>query len=111
MTASETLELPRAKKGWRGVPIAEIKLADRGDHWIWAVSHAMFSGDYSGSFSPLRDDPEHRADSRDAALAAASARLRSRMEPRAAEYPDARAILAWLAALHLKPVQIDLFRA
>lgn len=103
----EHLFLPRPEKGWRGNPVCEIELARLPDAWLWSVSFALHGGDFWGHASPLWDVPARRAASRSDALAAASEWLRIRMEPRAAAYPDARAILGWLDAR--TPVQLDLF--
>lgn len=109
----EVLTLPCDRKGWRGVETARIKLADLGGYWIWTTSFQMHSGDCLGSSSPLMDDTRDgvpnssRAPTRDAAIERASARLRRTLEPRAKEYADARAVLAWLETL--RPAQGDLF--
>jgi len=114
-TADETLELPRMVKGWRGVQLAEIRLADMGTHWIWATSFQMFSGDCWGSSSPLVDrDPTPlstcRAPTREAAIELASAKLRRCLSGRADEGDrDAREVIAWLGTLI--PDQLDLFGA
>ena len=113
--ADETLELPHKAKGWRGGPIAEIRLADLGTHWIWATSHQMHSGNWEGASSPLHDhEPtpysDHRAPTREAAIRAASAQLRGRLKARADESDrDACAVMAWLDTLI--PDQLDFFGA
>lgn len=111
--ADETLELPRAVKGWCGMGLADIKLANLGTHWIWATGFQMHSGDFWGCASPLSDhEPtphsNHRASSREEAIKAASAELRKHMSKRAAKGDsDARAVMAWLDTLI--PDQLDLF--
>src|SRR5690606_9938065 len=113
--ADETLELPRMVKGWRGVPTAEISLADMGSHWIWTTSFQMHSGDFWGSSSPLMDleptpVPTCRAPTRAAAIEAASAKLRKCLSGRADEGDrDASAVITWLDTLI--PDQLDLFGA
>ncbi len=113
--ADETLELPRAVKGWRGGPIAEIDLADMGTHWIWSTGFQMWGGDMWGSSSPLMDlEPTPfstcRAPTREAAIELASAQLRKNLAKRAEEGDrDARAVIAWLDTLI--PDQLDLFGA
>lgn len=111
--ADETMELPRAVKGWQGMGIAEIKLADLGAYWIWATGYQMFTGNWEGAFSPLSDHPrfaENRMPTREAAIEAASAYLRKRLGSRAVEGDaDARAVMAWLDCLI--PNQLDLFGA
>lgn len=107
--ADEVLALPLPKKGWRGLPLADIRLADLGDHWIWATGYQLHSGDWSGASNPLTDGhSSHQAPSREAAVEAASAYLRARLAKHAAEgHADAVAIVGWLASLN--PAQLDLF--
>lgn len=110
----ETLFLARTVKGWRGCNLADIKLVDLGTHWIWATDFQMYTGDHSGSGSPLMDLPPGRrlncrAPTRQAAIEAACAELRRRLEPRAVECKDARAVIEWLDSLI--PNQLDLFGA
>jgi hypothetical protein len=112
--ADETLALPRPVKGWRGGPIAEIRLANLGTHWIWATGFQMLTGNCWGSSSPLMDlEPTPfstcRAPTRQAAIELASAQLRKSLSPCAAEYREARAVLEWLDTLI--PDQLDLFGA
>lgn len=111
--ADETLELPRAVKGWRGAPLAEISLADLGAHWIWATSYQMHSGDWAGAASPLSDHEawaNHRAADREAAIRNASEYLGGCLANRATEGDrDARAVMDWLDTLI--PDQLDLFGA
>lgn len=99
----ETLSLPR--KGRGGVSVATIQLADLGPHWIWATSFQMSGGDYWGKFSPLKDQPNHREQSRVVAIKAAAADLRRNLSSRAD--PDAKSIMAWLETLI--PDQFDMF--
>lgn len=114
-TADEVLELPRPVKGWRGMGLAEIRLADLGTHWIWATGFQMHSSDFLGSSSPLTNhEPTPysncRAATRQDAIAAASANLRKSLSKRAAEGDrDAAAVMAWLDTLI--PNQLDLFGA
>lgn len=104
---TDYLSLPRAAKGWHGLPLAEIKLADLGGYWIWAAAFQMYDGDNHGSCTPLMDREPHRASSRAAAVAAGVASLRDRMSAREKSSADSRAVLAWLDTLN--PVQMDLF--
>lgn len=109
-SADETLELPRTVKGWRGMGLAEIKLANLGTHWIWATGYQMFSGNWEGAFSPLADHEAHQAPSRDAAIGAASEYLRKRLSRR--DDADAQSVRAWLDSLvSVIPAQLDLFGA
>ncbi len=108
-TADETLELPRPKKGWNGVPIAEIDLVDLGTHWLWATGFQLWGSDFWGASSPLCDRDGYRSESREAAIASASAYLRRKVGSRVSECTDARAIIAWIDALI--PDQLDLFGA
>lgn len=107
--AAEAIELPRHVKGWRGGPIGEIRLARLGTHWIWATGFQLWGGDCWGSSSPLMDTANRSAKSRAEALEQAGAHLRAKLSSRAAEYPDAAAILSWLETL--APDQLDLFGA
>lgn len=107
--ADEALELPRPRKGWRGGPIAEIRLADLGTHWIWATGFQMWGGDMWGSSSPLMDSEAYRAPTRQAAIDLASEQLRKSLVKRAADCRDARAVMEWLDTL--APDQLDLFGA
>lgn len=106
---TEVLRLPRDRKGWRGMDLCEIELADLGDHWIWATGFTMFSGDCWGSYSPLRKVHGREAATRGEAIQAASDHLRAKLAGRAAGFPDARAIIAWLDGL--RPAQLSLFGA
>lgn len=109
-TADETLELPRTVKGWCGMGLAEIKLANLGTHWIWEAGFQMHSGDFWGRGGPLTDHETYRAPTREAAIAAASVDLRKCLSKRAAEGDrDASSVMAWLDAL--VPNQLDLFGA
>lgn len=103
--ADETLVLPFDRKGWRGVPTAEIELRDLGTHWIWSASYCLMSGDHQGHFSPLTDHPRYRQPTRQEALDAARADLRAPMDGR--DSRDAKRIVQWLEGLN--PVQGSLF--
>lgn len=106
---SEVIELPRAVKGWRGGPLAEIMLADLGSHWIWATGFQLWGSDCWGSFSPLVDFDAHQALTRETAIEQAAASIRKKVGSRAAECRDAAAIVAWLDTL--MPAQLDMFGA
>ncbi|GEM_PF-4162827 len=109
-TPDEVLELPRPVKGWRGMGLAEIRLADLGAHWIWATGFQMHSGDFWGRGGPLMDNEPYRTPTRQDAIAAASANLRKSLFKRADEGDrDASAVMAWLDTLI--PDQLDLFGA
>lgn len=101
-TPTETLELPNPRKGWRGCPLAEIRLLALPDGWRSATGSSLSNGAGHGSPLMLRDTPHP---TRDAAIAAAAARLRYRMEREGCT--DARAVLRWLDTL--RPAQPDLF--
>lgn len=108
--ADETFELPRAVKGWCGVALAEIRLADLGTHWIWETGFQLHSGDFWGSGGPLTNHERYRAPTREAAIEAAATNLRKSLGARATEGDkDASAIMAWLETLI--PAQLDLFGA
>lgn len=108
--ADETLELARPVKGWRGMGLAEIKMADLGTHWIWETGFQMHSGDFWGRGGPLTNHEPYRAPTREDAIRAASADLRKSLSERAGSGDaDARAVLVWLDTLI--PDQLDLFGA
>lgn len=111
--ADETLELKRDVKGWKGSPLAEIRLADLGTHWIWATSYQMHSGNWEGAGSPLSDNEawaERRCPDRESAVRAAISYLTGRSGRRAEEGDrDGAAVVAWLNTLI--PNQLDLFGA
>jgi hypothetical protein len=108
----ERLSLPRPAKGWRGCNLADIRLGNLGEYWIWATSFQMHTGDCHGSSSPLMDTPHRRglscrAPTRESALDAAASYLRERLTKRAEHCGEARAVLAWLDTLN--PAQLNLF--
>lgn len=107
----ELLTLDHGKNGYRGSPTAEIALVDIGDCWLWAADFSLMSdADCWGHGEPLSDWPSRRAESREAAIAAASAFYRERLGKRAENGSrDCRRILAWLDTL--QPAQTDLFGA
>lgn len=105
--ADEIIELPRAVKGWRGGPVAEIRLANLGPHWIWATAYQMHGGDWSGKGSPLMDTPSDWAPTRRDAIEAAIAELRDHLAPRTEHCRDALYVIAWLDTI--TPNQLDLF--
>lgn len=93
----ERLALPRQVKRWQGDNLADIELLELGPHWIWATCYQLHGGDMRGAAQPLQDLPWCRAPSRAAAIGAAAAHLRSRLE--GLDNADARRVLAWLDAL------------
>ena len=93
----ERLALPRQVKGWQGGNLADIELLDLGPHWIWSTAYQLHAGDMRGMAQPLHDREEQRAPSRAAAIGAAAAHLRSRLE--GLDNADARRVLAWLDGL------------
>lgn len=97
------------KKGWQGVPVAEIALIDLGDRWLWSADFHLYSdADSWGHGEPLTDWPSHRAANRAAAIEAAAAFYRNKLTERAGKGSrDCRRILAWLDTL--QPVQAELF--
>lgn len=109
--AGERLVLPFARKGWRGVPLAEIRVAHTDEGWRAAASFAFMTGNHWGSSSPISRH-SHPYASRDEAVNAAAARLRDRLigathaiEPCMAS--QRQQMLAWLGSL--MPAQGDLF--
>lgn len=107
----EVLNLPADRKGWRGMDTAEIELAFLGTHWIYSVSFQLMQGDSWGRCEPLSDTMDgspyaRRAHSREAAIAAACARLRADLSDRASQPGDARRIIQWVETL--RPIQMEL---
>lgn len=83
---------------------ASIRMVEVDDGWSWAIDYQRRFGDHLGHGEPLgrrggHIDPARLAPSRDAALDAASAHIRSRI--------DDRPILEWLDGL--AGTQPDLF--
>ena len=107
----ELLWLPHEKKGWQGIPRAEIALARCEDGWRAAHSYAFFTGSHLGSFRPIKaSNPVHS--SREAALADeidAFCRNVAGVQGEASMLPEAQEMLAW--AEGLIPAQGDLFLA
>ena len=105
----ELLWLPRDKKGWQGIPRAEIALARCEDGWRAAHSYAFFTGSHLGSFRPIKaSNPVH--DTREAALTTAIDAFCRDVEGvrgEASMLREAQEMLAW--AHGLIPVQGDLF--
>lgn len=107
----ELLRLPRDKKGWQGIPRAEIALARCEDGWRAAHSYAFFTGSHLGSFRPIKASNAVHS-SREAALAAeiaAFCRNVAGVQGEASMLREAQEMLAW--AEGLIPAQGDLFSA
>lgn len=102
--AAECLTLPRKRKGWQGMPIAEIRLLAIDGGWLESAAYDTQAGDCRGGgyglakkwgFFPTRS----------AALDKAMAYLRKGAA--GSDSPDCRAIIAWLDTLI--PDQLPLF--
>jgi hypothetical protein len=108
-TDREIIELPLDKKGWRGCPLAEIRLAFTQEGWRAASAFSFTTGNWWGSSSPIMDcDPPFAT--RDAAIEHAARRLRRAMDARCIEdsmQKQRGKILAWCDAL--TPAQLALF--
>ena len=106
----ESLTLACDRRGWRGMPTAELELAFLGTHWIYSVAFPLLQGDSWGRCEPLTDSREgapyaRRAHSREAAIEAACASLRKDLSARAQQPGDARRIVQGLDTL--RPVQME----
>lgn len=102
--ATESFILPRNKPGWRGVPIAEIRLLLIEAGWIEATTYNTFTGSCHGGGYGL-SAKWGVYPSRQAALDHAIAGLRRKIAKD--DGPDCRQIGAWLDSL--VPDQADLF--
>ena len=91
----ERLFLPRSVKGWQGMDMLEIEIANLGGHWIWSTGLCFFTGDCAGSFSPLADVEGRRAPTRDDAILSAAGHLWNKIGGR--DGPEATAMRNWLA--------------
>lgn len=105
---TETLDMPRATKGWRGCHRVSIALAQTADGWRSHRSFSFFTGHCWGSGGPITDEsPLHPT--REAAIAEQVAHLRRQfaklgipsMQKEAAE------MLEWADGLN--PVQMEMF--
>jgi hypothetical protein len=104
--ADEILELPSLRKGWKGGPIAEIRLAHCEDGWRSSTGFGFSGGDYWGSWSPIFGGST-AFQTRQEAIDHAATHLRGKLAGRTGA--EASAIFAWLDSLKL--AQPDLFGA
>lgn len=108
-TDREVIELPLDNKGWRGCPLAEIRLAFTDAGWRSASAFSFSTGNWYGSSSPIMDcDPPFAT--RDAAIDHAAAVLRRDMEAKCIEdsmHAQRAKIIAWLD--EMRPAQLTLF--
>jgi hypothetical protein len=108
-TDREVIELQLDKKGWRGCPLAEIRLALTEAGWRSASAFSFSTGNWWGCSSPIMDcDPPFA--SREAAIDHAAADIRRSMEAKCID-DSMRAqrakIIAWLD--EMRPAQLTLF--
>lgn len=115
---TEVLELPMPRKGWRGSPLAEIRLCHIEQGWIWATGYNCPA---SGGGSPLHVPSDTRAPSarllqptRAAAIAAAARYLcddfGKRKRPiNEVDIKPYRQIVEWAESLLEQQTQPDLF--
>lgn len=110
-TDREIIELPLDRKGWRGSPLAEIRLAFTDAGWRAQIAFSFSTGSMWSCSSPITDhDPTFPR--RDDAIAHAIGLMRKRMDARCFEdgmQAQRKKILAWLDSL--RPAQADLFAA
>ncbi|AYJ85764.1 hypothetical protein D3Y57_06995 [Sphingomonas paeninsulae] len=103
-TPHETLELPMPRKGWRGMPLADIDLVQTPEGWRSCFGYQFMTGDCCGRGSPLTDH-DRAFPTRELAVSHSATALRKIAARRADR--EAKLVLEWLD--NLEPVQADLF--
>lgn len=119
-TDREVVELPIAKKGWRGFALAEVRVAETAEGWRAAAAFSFTTGNWWGCSSPITDH-DTPFPTREAAIADAAAKLADKLSGAGPHIVEAsmeaqrRKMIDWLRGFVVPerkmPTQLELFAA